>query len=121
MFYTFFFGFKRVRHLPLQINMHFTYTTKNYIFSNLFNPLSNYLASIIFQNTTQFDEDLKKLIFIFMIMFYFVVLFTYSIFIIPIIFRENKDLNKTKIILGVIPKIVLYDIIKTEYLNESEM
>ena len=92
----------------------------NVIFSKLLNPLTNYLIFIIFQNITQYDEDLKILIVIIMIIFYAVVLLTYFIFIFPFIFKENKDLNKTKIILGVIPKIVLYEIIKTEYLNEPE-
>ena len=92
----------------------------NVIFTNLLNPLSNYLILIIFQNITQYDMDLKKLIVYFMIIFYAFLFLTYIFFIIPMIFKENKDLNKIKIILGVIPKIVLYEIIKTEYLNEPE-
>ena len=36
------------------------------------------------------------------------------------IIRENKDINKTRTILSVIPKNVIFEIIKSESLKESE-
>lgn len=35
------------------------------------------------------------------------------------IIRENKDINKTRIILSVIPQNVIYEIIKNQNLKEN--
>ena len=92
----------------------------NIIFTYLLNPLSNYLIKVIYENITDYEKHLRNLIVIVIIIFYSVVVLTYIIFIFPVIVKENKDLNRTKIILGVIPKNILYEIIKFEYLNEQE-
>ena len=92
----------------------------NIIFTYLLNPLSNYLIKVIYENITDYEKHLRNLIVIIIIIFYSVVVLTYIIFIFPVIVKENKDLNRTKIILGVIPKNILYEIIQFEYLNEQE-
>ena len=54
------------------------------------------------------------------IFFIFFVIIIYSTEILPMIIRENKDINKTRTILSVIPKNVIFEIIKSESLKESE-
>jgi hypothetical protein len=76
---------------------------------------------MIYSNLTDYNKSLNNLVLIFGIVYFGFIMFIYSIYIFPFIFKENDDLNKTKMILGVIPKIILYDIIKSEYLNEAEI
>ena len=53
-----------------------------------------------------------------MIFFYLIVVFVHVFKIFPMIFQENRDINKTRTILGVIPKAVLYELIKNDGLDE---
>ena len=53
-----------------------------------------------------------------MIVFYLIIIFIYIFHIFPMIFHENRDINKTRTILSVIPKTVLYEIIKNDNLEE---
>ncbi len=92
----------------------------NIILTTLFYPMFEYIIITLRENITKYDKSLKDLIIIFTILLNAIVFLTYIIFIFPIILSENKDLNKTKIVLRVIPKIVLFEIIKNEYLNEAD-
>ena len=47
------------------------------------------------------------------------VILSYIFEILPMIIRENKDINKTRIILSVIPQNVIYEIIKNQNLKEN--
>ena len=93
----------------------------NIIFTELIYPKFQYLIYMIYSNLTDYNKSLNNLVLIFGIVYFGFIMFIYSIYIFPFIFKENDDLNKTKMILGVIPKIILYDIIKSEYLNEAEI
>ena len=92
----------------------------NLIMTILIYPIFQNLILIFNENITQFNINIQKLIIIFIIIFIFEIILSYAIFIIPIIYKENKSINKTKIILRVIPKIILNDIIKSEYLNDFD-
>ena len=49
-----------------------------------------------------------------MVIFYGIITLVYVFHTFPMIYNENKDINKTRAILGIIPKIVLFEIIKSE-------
>ena len=49
-----------------------------------------------------------------MVIFYGIITLVYIFHTFPMIYNENKDINKTRAILGIIPKIVLFEIIKSE-------
>ena len=93
----------------------------NIIFTELIYPKFQYLIYMIYSNLTDYNKSLNNLVLIFGIVYFGYIMFIYSFYIFPFIFKENDDLNKTKMILGVIPKMILYDIIKSEYLNEAEI
>ena len=105
---------------PFSIINHKRMKNSNIIMTVLIYPLFQNLILIFNENITQYNINMQNLIIIFIIIFLFEIIFSYIIFIIPIIFKENKSLNKTKIILRVIPKIILNDIIKSEYLNDYD-
>jgi len=92
----------------------------NIILTVIFYPMGNNLIKTIYNNIAKYNKDLRETVTLFIAFFTCFILLIYSFIIFPKIFNENKDINKTKIILGVIPKIVLYEIIKTEYLKEPE-
>jgi hypothetical protein len=54
------------------------------------------------------------------ILFICFVLVYYIFKIFPMIYKENKDINKTRTILSVIPKNVIYEIIKNENIKEEK-
>ena len=105
---------------PFSIINHKRMKNSNIIMTVLIYPLFQNLILIFNENITQYNINMQNLIIIFIIIFLFEIILSYIIFIIPIIFKENKSLNKTKIILRVIPKIILNDIIKSEYLNDYD-
>ena len=90
------------------------------ILTVIFYPIANFLIKGIYDNIYKFNKDLRESVTLFIAFFISFIVLIYMFIIFPRILKENKDINKTKIILGVIPKIVLYEIIKTEYLNDSE-
>ena len=90
------------------------------ILTVIFYPIANFLIKGIYDNIYKFNKDLRESVTLFIAFFICFIVLIYMFIIFPRILKENKDINKTKIILGVIPKIVLYEIIKTEYLNDSE-
>ena len=44
-----------------------------------------------------------------MVIFYGIITLVYIFHTFPMIYNENKDINKTRAILGIIPKIVLFE------------
>ena len=107
-------------HNPFKILNNNLMRDTNVIFTIIFYPMANYLIAVIYDNLNKYNKDLRESVTLFIAFFICFIILIYLFFIFPRILRENKDINKTKIILGVIPKIVLYEIIKTEYLNDSE-
>ena len=92
----------------------------NVIMTTLMYPMFQSLVLILNENITKYKINLKNFIIIFIVIYSCKIIFSYVIFIFPNIIKENEDLNKTKTVLRVIPKIVLNDIIKSEYLNDTE-
>ena len=92
----------------------------NIIMTTLIYPKFQNLIVIIYENMSEYTKKLKNLTIIFIVIYACVIILTYIFCIFPLIFKENEDLNKTKTVLKVIPRIILNDIIKTEYLNDTE-
>ena len=88
--------------------------------TTLIYPMFQSLVLTLNENITKYKINLKNFIIIFIVIFSCKIIFSYVIFIFPNIIKENEDLNKTKTVLKVIPRIILNDIIKTEYLNDTE-
>ena len=84
------------------------------IIVNVLVPMYQSIINILFQSFDNFYQDNHNFIFIMMVIFYGIITFVYVFHTFPMIYNENKDINKTRAILGVIPKTVLYEIIKSE-------
>ena len=81
-------------------------------------PMYQNIIGILFDSFEDFYKKNHDFIYIMMIFFYLIVVFVHVFKIFPMIFQENRDINKTRTILGVIPKAVLYELIKNDGLDE---
>ena len=84
------------------------------IIVNVLVPMYQSIINILFQSFENFYQNNHDFIFIMMVIFYGIIILVYFFHTFPMIYNENKDINKTRAILGVIPKNVLYEIIKSE-------
>ena len=95
------------------------YNNINLIVLNVLIPFYKSLMDILFVSFEKFFHDCYNLSKIFDYIFLGIVA-VYFIFInFPIVYKENQDINKTRTILSVIPKNVIYEIIKTENIKEE--
>ena len=81
-------------------------------------PMYRNIIGLLFDSFEEFYINNHDFIYILMIVFYLIIIFIYIFHIFPMIFHENRDINKTRTILSVIPKTVLYEIIKNDNLEE---
>ena len=84
------------------------------IIVNILVPMYQSIIKILFESFDNYYQDNHNFIFIMMVIFYSIIILVYVFHTCPMIYNENKDINKTRSILGVIPKNVLYEIIKNE-------
>ena len=72
------------------------------------------------ENFEKYYQDMYDINSIGNTIFICLVLLYYLFKIFPLIYSENKDINKTRTILSVIPKNVIYEIIKNENIKEEK-
>ena len=92
----------------------------NIIVINVLIPYYQILTNMLFDSYETFYKQCHDWTLYICIFFIVFVIIIYSTEILPMIIRENKDINKTRTILSVIPKNVIFEIIKSESLKESE-
>jgi hypothetical protein len=92
----------------------------NIIVINVLIPYYQILTKMLFDSYETFYKQCHDWTLYICIFFIVFVIIIYSTEILPMIIRENKDINKTRTILSVIPKNVIFEIIKSESLKESE-
>ena len=98
----------------------FRYRNINLLVVNILIPFYQSLMKILFNNFEKYYQDMYDINSIGNTIFICLVLLYYLFKIFPLIYSENKDINKTRTILSVIPKNVIYEIIKNENIKEEK-
>ncbi len=98
----------------------FRYGNINLLIINILIPFYQSLMGTLFKNFEDYFQYMYDINSIGNTLFICFVLVYYFLKIFPIIYRENKDINKTRTILSVIPKNVIYEIIKNENIKKEK-
>ena len=91
----------------------------NLIVVDVLIPFYQTQINILFKNFQNFYNNTYNITTIVCFGMILFVILSYIFEILPMIIRENKDINKTRIILSVIPQNVIYEIIKNQNLKEN--
>ena len=98
----------------------FRFRNLNLLVVNILIPFYQSLMGILFKTFENHYQQMYDINSIGNILFICFVLVYYIFKIFPMIYKENKDINKTRTILSVIPKNVIYEIIKNENMKEEK-
>ena len=92
----------------------------NFIVIDVLIPYYQILTKMLFESYEIYYKQCHDYSLYSCICFIFFVIIVYLVEIFPMIIRENKDINKTRTLLSVIPKNVFFEIIKNESLKEND-
>ena len=104
---------------PFNIFNNFDFRDINIIVIDVLIPYYQILTKMLFDSYEDYYKQCHDISFYTSIIFISFVVSIYIFEIFPMIIRENKDINKTRTILSVIPKNVIFEIIKNESLKEE--
>ena len=103
------------------------YLFNDEIFKNLtisviyiINPVITDLVEIVTEECEKLFTNLRKIIIFLNIVFFVIFVFFYICYILPFIIKKNIELNKTRKMLGIIPKDVFLEILNNENKIEKE-
>ena len=103
------------------------YLFNDEIFKNLtisviyiINPVISDLVETVIAECEKLFSNIRNNIIIINVIFFIVLVFYYIFYIFPFIIKKNMDLNKTRKMLGIIPKDVFLEILNNEKKMEKE-
>ncbi len=86
----------------------------------IINPVISDLIQTVSEECETLFSKIKKNIIIVNVLFFIVLFFYYLCYILPFIIKKNMDLNKTRKMLGIIPKDIFVDILNNEKKIEKD-